>query len=190
VQRSVYEYQVAAGGLGDRLADPLPLLALAQEIDRAGDVGHTLGELGSHRLKSLSVEAAHLVTRQRPDLEGWGLDQIGHAVPEAHAGGSVGGDVERAAVGEHARAAVDGPDRSRLGGGERCQVERIGMPFDNDVVLEIQLPLGDPDLRGRPLEQVDHERRGVVQTSTIREIGPGDGFSRDLHAHPPTSARG
>jgi hypothetical protein len=101
----------------------------------------------------------------------------------------MGGHLERAAVGEHAGPTVDGPHGARFGGGERCQLERVRMAVHDEVVVEAELTLQDPDVRGGPLQQLDHERSRLVQAPAVGEVDAGEGLSRSGHVLAPSSGR-
>jgi hypothetical protein len=55
------------------------------------------------------------------------------------------------------------------------------MTLHDEVVQEIQLALGHPDLRRRPLQELDDEHRRVVEAPAVRKIGTRDGLSRHGH---------
>jgi hypothetical protein len=60
----------------------------------------------------------------------------------------------------------------------------------HEVVVEVELSLRHPDLGRGTVEQIDDERGGIIEPSTVREIGAGERLSLARHATSPTSPRG
>jgi hypothetical protein len=118
----------------------------------------------------VAMDPGHLVARQRPDLERRGLDQLGDPAGEPHPGRPVRGHLERASIGQDARPSIDRPHRARIGRGEWRQLEAVGMTSQHEVLAQPELTLGDADVVARPLEELHHERCGVLEPGAVREI--------------------
>ena len=186
VQRSVYQHELTRAGLRDGPPNLAPLSPLTEGVDRPGEIGESLGILAEVG-EGLAREAREALARHGVHPQGRRLDQLGDPPGEANARDAMGRDRERSAVGDETRPAVDGPDDAGIARIDRFDVERIGVPGHDEILAELELPIGDPDVTARPFQEVGHEGRGLVEGAgahAIRShqlIGSAGGRAGDGH---------
>jgi hypothetical protein len=184
VERAIHEDQVAGLRLSNAPRGHRPLGPLPQSVHRAGKLRETLRRGAAQVGQGVPGYGLEFRRGQRAHLEWGGLHQIGGVPREPHPRGTIPDDLERTAVRQEARAAVHGPHPAGVGGGQGSELEVVGMTLLDEVLVQPELTLDDPDVRGRPPQQIDDEGGRLLQTRALGQVREGEPLRRPCSHRP------